>query len=79
MSASALKSGFALMPVCDSVFITSPWFPTEMDSGTESLSYVATPVSKKLLKETKEKQKKQRAASVTTNHSTDLHEFFSLP
>lgn len=48
MSASALKSGFALMPMWDSVFIASQWFPNEMDSGTESLSYGATPVSEKL-------------------------------
>jgi len=38
MSASDLKSGFALMPMWDSVFIASPWFPNERDSGIESLS-----------------------------------------
>lgn len=36
------------MPMWDSVFIASQWFPNEMDSGTESFSYGATPVSHSL-------------------------------
>lgn len=48
MSTSILKRGFALMPMWDSVFIASQWFPNEMDSGTESFSHGATPVSHSL-------------------------------
>lgn len=58
MSTSALKSGFTLMPVWDSVFIASQWFPNEMDSGTESFSHEATPVSNTLSWRRQKKSKK---------------------
>lgn len=56
MSTSALRSGFAWMPMWDSVFNTSQWFVSEMDSETESFSHGITPVKHILLKKTKEKQ-----------------------
>lgn len=63
MSTSALKSGFALMPMWNSVFIASQWFPNEMDSGTESFSHGATPVLNALSWRRQKKNRKRTVCS----------------
>lgn len=76
MSASDLKSGFALMPMWDSVFIASPWFPNERDSGIESLSQGATPDSKKL---SWRRQKKNRKNSVQPVWPQTIQQIYMWP